>query len=49
MVTNLALVVVVLNSIVQHNEKYIDKEVAKVSKSGLDGFVGIEHYFELGF
>ena len=37
-----------LNSITQPSEKDLDKEVAKTSKCGLDGYVGIEHYFKFG-
>ena len=40
--------IVVLESIVQPQEKDLDKEVKKTSKSGLDGYVGIEHYFKFG-
>ena len=43
-----SLSIAVLNSIVQPNEKDLDKVVAKSSKSGLDGYVGIEHYFKFG-
>ncbi len=39
--------IAVLNSIVQPDEKDLDK-VAKTSKSGLDGYIGIEHYFKFG-
>ena len=46
-VANLASLAM-LNSIVQPNEKDLDKEVAKTSKSGLDGYVGIEDYFKFG-
>lgn len=39
----------VLDSIVhQPKERDLDKEVAKTSKSGLDGYLGIEHYFKFG-
>ncbi len=37
-----------LDSIVQPSEKELDKEVTKTSKCGLDGYVGIEHYFKFG-
>ena len=40
--------IAVLDAIVQPEEKYLDKEVAKTSKIGLDGYVGIEHYFKFG-
>lgn len=40
--------IAVIDSIVQPKEKDLDKEVAKTSKSGLDGYVGIEHYFKFG-
>ena len=40
--------IAVLESIVQPQEKDLDKEVKKTSKSGLDGYVGIEHYFKFG-
>ncbi|MCO5574645.1 hypothetical protein L7F22_028434 [Adiantum nelumboides] len=38
----------VLASIVQPQEKDLDKDVKKTFKSGLDGYIGIEHYFKLG-
>ena len=40
--------VAVIDSVGQLNEKDMDKQVAKTSKSGLDGYVGIEHYFKFG-
>ena len=43
-----SLSIAVLNSIVQPNEKDLDKVIAKPSKSGLDVYVGIEHYFQFG-
>ncbi|MCO5561652.1 hypothetical protein L7F22_015273 [Adiantum nelumboides] len=38
----------VLASIVQPKEKDLDKDVKKTNKSGLDGYIGIEHYFKFG-
>ncbi|MCO5584734.1 hypothetical protein L7F22_038666 [Adiantum nelumboides] len=38
----------VLASIVQPEEKDLDKDVKKTNKSGLDGYIGIEHYFKFG-
>ncbi|MCO5610290.1 hypothetical protein L7F22_064526 [Adiantum nelumboides] len=38
----------VLASIVQSEEKDLDKDVKKTNKSGLDGYIGIEHYFKFG-
>ncbi len=51
--TSMALVadlasMAVLDTIEQPQEKDLDKEVKKTSKSGLDGYVGIEHYFKFG-
>ena len=51
--TSLAIVadsasIAVLESIVQPQEKDLDKEVKKTSKSGLDGYIGIEDYFKFG-
>ena len=37
-----------LDAIDQPKEKDLDKQVAKTSKSGLDGYIGIEHYFKFG-
>ncbi|MCO5546609.1 hypothetical protein L7F22_000039 [Adiantum nelumboides] len=38
----------VLASIVQPEEKDLDKDVKKTNKSGLDRYIGIEHYFKFG-
>ncbi|MCO5581795.1 hypothetical protein L7F22_035684 [Adiantum nelumboides] len=38
----------VLASIVQPEEKDLDKDVKKTNKSGLDKYIGIEHYFKFG-
>ncbi|MCO5586504.1 hypothetical protein L7F22_040444 [Adiantum nelumboides] len=38
----------VLDSIVQPEEEDLDKDVKKTFKSGLDGYIGIEHYFRFG-
>ncbi|MCO5569944.1 hypothetical protein L7F22_023658 [Adiantum nelumboides] len=38
----------VLASIVQPEEKDLDKDVKKTNKSGMDGYIGIEHYFMFG-
>ncbi|MCO5615124.1 hypothetical protein L7F22_069413 [Adiantum nelumboides] len=38
----------VLASIVQPEEKDLDKDVKKTFKSGLDGYIGTEHYFKFG-
>ncbi|MCO5614410.1 hypothetical protein L7F22_068691 [Adiantum nelumboides] len=38
----------VLASIVQPEEKDLDKDVKKTNKSGLDGYIEIEHYFKVG-
>ena len=38
----------VLDAIDEPKEKDLDKQVAKTSKSGLDGYIGIEHYFKFG-
>lgn len=37
-----------LDSIDQPPEKELDRQVAKTSKSGLDGYLGIEQYFKFG-
>ncbi|MCO5602866.1 hypothetical protein L7F22_057005 [Adiantum nelumboides] len=38
----------VLASIVQLEEEDLDKDVKKTFKSGLNGYIGIEHYFKFG-
>ena len=43
-----SLSIAILNSILQPNEKDLNKVVAKTSKKGLDGYVGIELYFNFG-
>ena len=38
----------VLDSLVQPKDKELDRQIAKTSKSGLDGYMGIEEYFIFG-